>query len=219
MKIKLIKFFLLVFILSFPILSHAFFSCSYCSGVYFAPYLGQVVNGSLASSPSNPPDPTEPNEAKYDTSGLRYGVQLGYTIGNFVFGIDGSYGNLNYQYNSPDGVTVPDSKIGISQYGGFIMYRGRKVVPWLGALIEVSAKDNKQDFEFQSGSGLQVGLGFKLYRWLQLNFEVRTYSFTKLFDRGFEIDLPSSSRKEFLGSEFLIGLSFPFEFQKNHKSR
>ncbi len=97
------------------------------------------------------------------------------------------------------------------------MYRKFKIVPWIGAIFETSATDDKQDLEFKDGSGLQLGVGFKLFRWLQLNFEGRSYSFTKLITNGVERTLPDDKRKEFRGSEFLVGISIPFEMSKGRE--
>ena len=213
MNLKKIKMNLILtlFLVFFSISARADFLDKFSTGAYIAPYLGRVLNGSLASSPSDPPNSIEPNEAKYDNSGQRYGIQLGWMIGDVVLGIDGSYANLDYSFSSPNNTSVSDSSISISHYGAFIMYRRYKIVPWLGAIFEASASDDKQKYEFKDGSGLQAGVGLKLLRWLQLNFEVRTYSFKTFDQNGTERSLPDDGRKEFKGSEFLIGLSFPFE--------
>jgi hypothetical protein len=38
-----------------------------------------------------------------------------------------------------------------------------------------------------------------------------TYSFTKLISIGVDRTLPDDKRKEFRGSEFLVGISIPFK--------
>jgi hypothetical protein len=132
-------------------------------------------------------------------------------IGRVVLGLEESYARFGYKFNHPSGVLLGRSTIDVDLMGGYLMYRGRRFVPWMSIYVDGSAKDKMQDVNLAGAFGVGFGLGYKIFEWLQLSAEYRSYSFDKYTKGGIETALPSTDREKFNGSEALIGITIPFE--------
>ncbi len=187
------------------------------SGAYIAPFVSQIVSGSITNTLAEQADSANDGEYKYEFSGIRWGLQVGYMLGRFVVGLEGALADFDYKFKHPSGDLLDESRFHTLLSGGFLMYRGERFVPWIGLYLDGYANDKKRDFELKSAGGLVFGFGYKLLDWLQLNIEYRSYSFYTYSSGGTEIELPTPEREEYHSSETLIGISIPFELGKPKK--
>lgn len=185
------------------------------SGVYLAGYSSYIANGSMKNKLSNQAVSANNGDYSYDYFGMRYGVQFGYMLGRVTLGLDASFGKVDFKFKHPSGEQLSESDFNSSLVSAFVMYRGDRLVPWIGfAFAGDGSFGGDDDSGLKDAAGITLGLGFKLAKWLQLNAEVRSYVFHSVKEGGTEIKLPTTDRDLFNVTETLLGLSIPFEFRR-----
>lgn len=150
---------------------------------------------------------------EYDYDGGQFGVRVGRKKWGFVFGLEGQSSSLDYEYAAPNGSTRSGS---MTQFfgGGFVMYRGfDKVKLWASALIEGTLTYDNYDRELSDGFMLKFGVGYQIFKYLQLNAEFQSYSYGVETNTTTEEEttLPTENGEisKFDGSQFLVSLSIP----------
>ncbi len=189
------------------------------SGFYFAPYASQMLNGSMTNELKNQTPETANGEYKYDLSGQRYGIQLGWMIGRLTLGMEGSFSNYDYEYSTPTNSSSLKSELSTSLYSVFMMYRGKTWVPSIGMFLSGSAEDNEQNTKLEGAGGITFGIGYKLLEWFQINLDVRSYSFDKYTLDSTEINLPTDDQEKFSATEITLGVSIPIEFGNKNRQK
>ncbi len=182
------------------------------SGFYIAPFASQMINASLSTELSNQSPSSDNGEYKYDLSGQRFGIQLGWMIGRLVLGMEGSFSNFDYEYSTPASSATSKGELSTNLYGVFLMYRGKKWVPSLGMFMSGDAEDEKLKMKLEGAGGIMFGLGYKLTEWLQINFDFKGYSFDEYTLDGSKTTLPTNDMDKFSATEIAIGVSIPIEF-------
>lgn len=183
----------------------------FSSGILIEPFALQTLTGEITGELSNQSPSTNNGVTKYEFGGQRYGLRTAWLIGRVALGVELTSASPDYKYSQPSGATVADSEIDLFLYNAFIMYRGRKWVPWLGIVLDGTGEDVGQSIEFKNAGGLTAGLGYKLTKWFQVNLEFRSYAFKEITTAGITETLPNENRSEFNANEFSIGISIPIE--------
>jgi hypothetical protein len=188
------------------------------AGVYFDPYAG----ASWSQWKSNENTGAAEYKSKGNSYGVTLGGRLGLTSGMFLFGLDASYSMTHFFYNhSGDGndSALQDVDANEMGYGPLIGVVGKQFSFWVSYYLNAEITMNKHfDPAFSSakysGTGLNVGLGYKGTSGIKLNFEYRMEKYNKVNFGGADIELPGNAgttRFDPLDrSVYLISISYPF---------
>lgn len=197
------KLLLLVFMIS---TAHA--------GVLVEPYLGyRFGSGEIDVTNSGLLNGTY----KYALSGYNLGGRLGYSFLGVFGALDYSIGKLEEESDgTPAGVTVTDKKdeydttnIGLTVGYEFPVFLRAWGTYFLKSELEETTDSNPDTYE---GSGFGVGIGFTSIPIIDLNLEIRKFSYDEVTDNSGTTSLPSNTASELETTEIMLSVSAPFDF-------
>ena len=167
------------------------------AGVLVEPYLGFSIAGDGESTIST---------VNYDFSysSVTYGGRLGYSFLGLMGGLD--YSMQSFKADVDAGGTETKKDVDKSQLGLFVGY-DFPILLRAWATYFLSAKADFTDYEFKSGGGYALGVGFTGLPFVSINLEYRDLEYDK-----FEWATTHTYDKKASLSEILLSVSAPFDF-------
>ena len=137
---------------------------------------------------------------------ISVGLRLAISEGRFAFGAEGYFGEeKNIRFELEDTLHKYNVGMFLSFIGAGLIYRLTYYIS-ANKLIKVDGNAGLGDKDDQiKGSGVGLGLGFKIWSFLQFNYDIR-YMVYKEVDG---LELPTNTYSELKDLEFSFGLSFP----------
>ncbi len=193
-------------------------------GPHIEPYGGYVFMGETVESGLS-----NDLNYSYDETGLTYGIKAGWAFASFfTFGFDISRSQLEWEMTGPQAAITSINDAGNQAkeewegyysgvYGGLELPLSLRL--WGTYYFSVTLQDQTNSSIFAknlelSGTGYGVGVGYRIFEYLSLNFEYRKFEFDEVSipSTGAEINLPSSANSIGIhkSEQFLFGVSFPF---------
>ena len=163
------------------------------AGTLLEPWVGMHLNSNMDSSALS---------EKKDVSNSAVGGRLGFQNLGFMVGLAAKKGTFKI-----DDVTTND-ELEYIQYGIFAGYDFPILLRvWVESILGGSGATNDSKGEYTSVSGSNIGIGYKAFPFVSINFEVGNATYKKYeFDDGTTNDLSSKF------STYLLSVSIPITF-------
>ncbi|MBF0297916.1 MAG: hypothetical protein HQK51_04310 [Oligoflexia bacterium] len=155
-----------------------------------------------------------------ESTGLGYGLRLGYIRFGFMLGIQGDMISEDWTGKGPKVTDVNDKKQKMDgrNAGIFVGYQTPffvKLWTTFYCYDEYVKKDDNGPYSKDDaylGTGYTVGLGVAFLYYMAMNIEYRKFSFDKLRVKADEKTYKLDNERDVNKSEIYLSLSFPFNF-------
>ena len=160
------------------------------AGTLVEPWIGMHLNSNIDNSIL---------AEKKDLSGTAFGGRLGFQNFGFMLGLAAKKGTFTI-----DDVSTND-ELEYTQYGIFAGYDFPILLRvWVESLLGGSGSTNTESGDFTSVSGSSLGIGYKAFPFVSLNFEVGNATY-----KGYEFDSGATSNRSAKISTYLFSISIP----------
>jgi hypothetical protein len=134
-----------------------------------------------------------------DTTGTAIGARVGFQNLGLMLGLDARRLSSNFE---PE--TGSDSDYTFTQLGFFVGYDFPIMLRvWGNYVFSLNGENDDNDNKVTGGSGMVLGVGYKVVPFVSLNFEMSNTATTTLESGSNEVDLDVSY------SSYLLSVSFP----------
>lgn len=176
------------FLLLMAMVSLFYYSEKANAGLLLEPFAGMEVSST-----------GDANGTDVDITGSAVGARLGFQNLGFMFGLDARRNSWNLEADSSDGDFT------FTQLGLFVGYDFPIMLRvWGNYVFSLNGEDEGKN-KYTEGSGLVLGLGYKVIPFVSVNFEMSNTKTTKYKSdtSGNEGDL------DYKYSSYLLSVSFP----------
>ena len=187
-----------------------FISGNLHANILFEPHVGYIVKGGQDSY-----GPFHGTYRTYKYTGPQYGAKLGIKYYGFISGIQFNYSKFTVYRQSP-GLMETNSDQKQEEYGLFVGYNLKSFLrTWItyspyARITQTNVGTSGELGTYFEGTSLEIGLGYRVFRLMNLNLAYRMITYSKDHDASTGLVTDLSPQMEL--KEYVLSASFPMNF-------